>query len=89
VISSSASDLRPVFDTILANAAQLCEAHRGALLLVKDGAFETAAELGTPVSLSEARKTPYRPDPRSHSLLSRVFFERRALDEADLVNVVA
>jgi len=86
VISSSPGDLRPVFDTILANAAQLCEAHRGALLLVKDGAFDTAAELGTPVSLSEARKTPYRPDPRSHSLLSRVFFERRALDKPDLVN---
>src|SRR5205807_8109412 len=64
VISRSPGDLRPVFDTILANAARLCDAHRGALLLVKDGAFETAAELGTPSGLAEVRKTPYRPDPR-------------------------
>jgi hypothetical protein len=44
VISSSPSDLRPVFDTILANAARLCEAHRGAFLLFREGVFETAAE---------------------------------------------
>jgi two-component system, NtrC family, sensor kinase len=84
VISSSPSDLRPVFDTILANAARLCEAHRGALLLFREGVFETAAELGTPPGLAEARRIPYRPEPYSHSLLSRVFFERRALYKPDL-----
>ena len=85
VISSSPNDLRPVFDTILANAARLCDAHRGALLLFRDGALETAAELGTPASLSEVQKTPYRPKPHSHSLLARVVVERRPIYMSDLV----
>ncbi len=85
-ISSSPNDVRPVFDAILANAARLCDAHRGALLLLKDGALETAAELGAPAELSAIRRTPYRPERDSLSLLSRVFFERRALYKADLVN---
>src|SRR5262249_40776061 len=85
IISSSPTDLRPVFETILTNAARLCDAHRGALLLVRDGALETAAELGTPAALAEARKTPYRPESGSYSLLSRVFLERRAMYKPDLV----
>jgi len=84
VISRSPTDVHPVFDTILANAARLCDAHRGALLLFRDGVFETRAELGTPVGLSEARKTPYRPDPHSHSLLARIVVERRAIFVPDL-----
>ena len=51
-------------------SARLCNAHRGALLLVRDGALETAAELGAPTVLVEARKTPDRPQPQSHSLKS-------------------
>ncbi len=84
VISRSPTDVHPVFDTILANAARLCDAHRGALLLFRDGVFETGAELGTPVGLSEARKIPYRPDPHSHSLLARIVVERRAIFVPDL-----
>ena len=84
VISRSPTDVQPVFDTILANAARLCDAHRGALLLFKDGVFETGTELGTPVGLAEARKTPYRPEPHSHSLLSRIVVERRGIFEPDL-----
>jgi GAF domain-containing protein/HAMP domain-containing protein len=85
VISSSPNDLGPTFDTILANAARLCDAHRGALLLFRDGAFETGAELGTPPGLSEARKVPYRPEPHSHSLLARIVAERRAIFKPDLI----
>jgi GAF domain-containing protein len=84
VISRSQTEVQPVFDTILANAARLCDAHRGALLLFRDGAFETGAELGTPLGLSEARKTPYRPEPHSHSLLARIVVERRAIFVPDL-----
>jgi GAF domain-containing protein len=84
VISQSPTDIQPVFDAILANAARLCDAHRGALLLFKDSVFETGAELGTPVGLAEARKIPYRPEPNSHSLLSRIVVERRALFTPDL-----
>src|SRR4029450_7859805 len=84
VISRAPTDVQPVFDTILANAARLCDAHRGALLLFKDGVFETGTELGTPVGLAEARKTPYRPEAHSHSLLPRIVGERRPIFEPDL-----
>jgi len=84
VISRSHSDVQPVFDTILAHAARLCDAHRGALLLFRDGVFETGAELGTPLGLSDARKTPYRPEPHSHSLLARIVVERRVIFVPDL-----
>ena len=84
VISRSQIEVQPVFDTILANAARLCDAHRGALLLFRDGVFETGAELGTPLGLSDARKTPYRPEPHSHSLLARIVVERRAIFVPDL-----
>jgi signal transduction histidine kinase len=85
VISRSPNDLRPVFEAILANAARLCEAHRGALLLFRDGAFETVAELGAPEVLAEDRKRPYRPERHSHTMLARVAFERRTIYIADVL----
>jgi GAF domain-containing protein len=43
VISSSAGELQPVFDTMLAKATELCEASYGALWLCEGGAFRAAA----------------------------------------------
>jgi two-component system, NtrC family, sensor kinase len=83
VISSSVNDLKPVFATILASAAQLCGAHRGALLLFKNGLFETGAELGAPAGLSEIRKAPYRPHP--DTVIGRMLAARRAFYKADLL----
>jgi GAF domain-containing protein len=46
VISSSPSDLRPVFDAILARATALCDAHLGILNLYDGEKFRTAAQRG-------------------------------------------
>ena len=43
VISSSAGELRPVFDTMLAKAVALCEASFGAMWLVDGEGYRTAA----------------------------------------------
>jgi GAF domain-containing protein/anti-sigma regulatory factor (Ser/Thr protein kinase) len=56
VISSSPSDLDPVFDTILAKAARLCEAHFGVLVLYHDGAFRRAAMHNPPPAFAELLK---------------------------------
>src|SRR5262249_26196482 len=43
VISQSSGDLAPVFETMLANAVQLCQARFGLLYLHEDGALRTVA----------------------------------------------
>jgi signal transduction histidine kinase len=43
VISSSPGELEPVFGTLLANAARLCEASYGAMWLHESGSFRNAA----------------------------------------------
>jgi signal transduction histidine kinase len=43
VISSSAGELKPVFQMMLANATRLCEASAGAMWLCEGDAFRTAA----------------------------------------------
>jgi class 3 adenylate cyclase/putative methionine-R-sulfoxide reductase with GAF domain len=52
VISSSPSDLQPVFQAILENATQLCEAKFGTMYLYKNGAFRPAA-VNAPKALVE------------------------------------
>ena len=56
VISSSPGELQPVFDSILANAAHLCEANFGTLNLYKDGTFPVAAMHDVPPAYAEFRR---------------------------------
>jgi GAF domain-containing protein len=46
VISSSPTDLTPVFETILANGIRLCEAQRGILMTYDGDTFRTVAHRG-------------------------------------------
>ena len=48
VISSSPGDLELVFDTMLANAARLCEAHFGILTLYESGIIRVGARYNMP-----------------------------------------
>ena len=65
VISSSPGDLKPVFEAILANATQICDAKFGILALSEGDAFRTAALHGAPPAFAEARPpgTVIRPGP--------------------------
>jgi GAF domain-containing protein len=53
VISSSPGDLQPVFQAILQNATQLCEAKFGTMYLYENGAFRPVAVLNAPKALLE------------------------------------
>ena len=56
VISSSAGELEPVFQTILANATRLCEANLGTLLLYEGGPFRVASLSGAPSAWAAFRR---------------------------------
>jgi signal transduction histidine kinase len=53
VISSSPSDLKPVFDTMLANATRLCEAKFGSLFLREGGGFRNVCNIADPSGYTE------------------------------------
>src|SRR5215475_366951 len=50
VISSSPGELQPVFETMLANAARLCEASIGNLFRYENGAFREASNVNAPAA---------------------------------------
>ena len=55
VISSSPSDLQPVFATILEKAVRICEAKFGILFLHQDGTVRYAASRGIPQAFAAAQ----------------------------------
>src|SRR5262249_353990 len=63
LISSSPGELAPVFQAILENAVRICEAKFGMLHRFDQGRFRFAAEVGTPLQLSEfqRRRGPFLP----------------------------
>src|SRR5262245_700906 len=66
IISSSPGELDPVFQTMLANATRLCEAHFGALFRYDGEVFHAAALQEVALAQREhLRRNPPRPDPRN------------------------
>jgi GAF domain-containing protein len=65
IISRSPGELQPVFQAMLENAARICDANFGTLLLYEDGAYRMAAMHGAPPAWSEkrAREPTFRPGP--------------------------
>ena len=62
VISSSPGELGPVFQTMLENAARVCEAKFGNIFTLENGAMQPVASLGEPEPLTEFfQKGPHRP----------------------------
>ncbi len=55
VISASPGDLQPVFSTMLENAARICEAKFGTMLLAEGDKFRMAAMHGAPRAWAEKR----------------------------------
>jgi GAF domain-containing protein len=66
VISSSPGELEPVFNTILENATQICEAKFGNLVMYEDKVFRMAAMHGAPPEFAKRRREPVvKPGPKS------------------------
>jgi DNA-binding response OmpR family regulator len=62
VISSSPGELNPVFDTLLSNATNICDAKFGNLFMYQNGAFNLVAMHNAPPAYAEARRgAPIRP----------------------------
>jgi GAF domain-containing protein len=85
VISSSPGELEPVFETILANATQICEAKFGNLLLYDGRKFRVAGMHGAPPAWAELR---LRREPVIHagpkSPLTRMASTKQVQHIADL-----
>jgi signal transduction histidine kinase len=85
VISSSPTDLQPIYEAILSNVARLCEANIASLFLYDGEVLTTAASHGTTTDfarhLSESRPLP------SHETTTRLAaLEHRTVHVADLLN---
>jgi len=67
VISSSPGDLKPVFETMLANATRLCEGESASLVLREGGDLRFVARYNAPAALVEQmeRDPIFRPGPAS------------------------
>jgi GAF domain-containing protein len=85
VISSSPSDLKPVFDAILESATSLCDAHLAILNLYDGSAYRTVAQRGTKRELAEwlVNSGPFKPEPPQLSW-ARVIRDRQPLQVSDL-----
>ncbi len=88
VISSSPSDLAPVFGTILDNALRLCEAQLGILFLYDGDAFLGVEQRGaTPQFAERIMGTPRRSGPNTG--LGRIVREKQPVQIPDLMADIA
>jgi signal transduction histidine kinase len=83
VISSSPTDVKPVFDTILSNGARLCEANFAALYLYDGQMLTVPAHQGALPELAEAFKT-LRLAPSKAGAIRLAALERRIVQVADI-----
>src|SRR5215469_18575903 len=84
LISGSPSELGGVFDAILANATQLCEATFGILLLWEGDAFRTVALHNAPPALVEDRRREPIIRPASVTSLGRLVATKQVDHVADM-----
>src|SRR5574341_417574 len=84
VISSSPTDVQPVFDTILVDAVRICEAHYGAIFRFDGEAFHHAATANvSPELLAYLTSSPIKPG--RQSALRRVGLEHRLVHIPDVL----
>ena len=84
VISSSAGELKPVFETMLESAVRICGAKFGNLLLVEGDAFRHVALHGAPQAYLEERRREPVIRARPGSDLDRVRRTKQIVQIADM-----
>jgi signal transduction histidine kinase len=84
VISSSPTDLRPVYTTILENITRLCESNIAALFLHDGGVLAVAASHGTTAEFAEHLER-LRPRPSHETTTRLAALERRVIHVPDLL----
>ncbi len=83
VISRSTGDLKPVFESILANATRICEAKFGGLFLTEGDAFRAVALHGAPeYTEARGREPTIRPGPGTS--LNRAATTKQPVQIADI-----
>ena len=83
VISTSASDLQTVFDTVTENAVRLCEAERGYIFRFDGKLLRAVASYNVgPENLEFVHRNPIAPG--RHSISARAALERRTVHVADV-----
>src|SRR5262245_1733218 len=82
VISSSPSDLKPVFETILANATRLCSAKFGLVNLSDDDVLRIAAVYNVPPAFAAMQNVPFKLHPQSGQ--SQIVKTKRPVQISDI-----
>jgi signal transduction histidine kinase len=85
VISSSPTDLRPVYDAILANVRRLCEANIAALFTFDGDVLTAAAHAGTSPEFA-AQLDHIHPRPSRQTTTRLAALERRVVHVPDLLS---
>jgi signal transduction histidine kinase len=83
VISGSPTDVQPVFETILANGARLCEATFAVLARYDGEALTVVAHRNAPPEIVERFRT-FRAVPSTDGPMRRAALERRTIHLADI-----
>jgi GAF domain-containing protein len=87
VINSSAGDLDPVFQAVLANATRICDAKFGFLYRIVDGAPRIVSKTEIPAALAEyLKRGPHRPSlsrPAPQTAIGRVVQSHQMVHIAD------
>ncbi len=84
VISSSPGELKPVFDSLLANAVRICDAKFGVLFLSEVDAFRYVALHGAPPAFAEARLRQPVTRVKPGTTIGRVAATKKPAQTADI-----